>query len=487
MASTQAAEPASGNIAAAASSAVEADANAKSSTSLSPNDADSSRPDNQRKRSSGIFGRLINRNSTDAAPLSLTRSISSGVTDRSDGSVSPTRSKPDIAALSKPTSKFKSHAKWDSTDITGVADEEPFMDTQDSPTDERKPLDFQKQSEDTSSGGTAAARALAQGSTFGMPLFPAQQRAAEEAAERRKAAEKAANEQAFAAMGFQPAHTQQKKRSSGAGQGLVYPGHSQRPISERAVNEAAQRVLQEARNAAMGVSNGLPPSAAALSPPTSPTGPKTSPPLSALPGSSLKQSITANNDSQTDLASKEVQSAPVKDEEVKTTRRKSMLSMPSFSSKKSKDKSRGPSRSNSPPPAEIEEDAVGKKSPELGAEDGTRRRRFADTRELDLLATELAAQVLSDQRLSMGVSHTSSGAQFMGGRRGSHSPSNNASQISLSGANGNNAGSSASSMNGHNALGGGLGPLSQIKMPSSSRAGSISALEGRSAPVSRYC
>lgn len=486
---------------------------------------DAQRPENTRNRSSSNRFSLIGRkrSSSGTNDLSLTKSRES--VSKSERSISPTSPKADLAALSKPKSKFKSGAKWDSIDVTGAnVEQEPYLDTQDSPTQERKEMSLPSDAPSSplssknpeelramaTSGSTAALRALASsGQNIGAPVFAAQQRAAQEAAAKKAAAEKEANEKAFAAMGFQPVRTpvmpasapHSRQSSNNSIQGRSTQGAPS--LSNRSVNEAAQRVLQEARNAARGASNGLPPAAAAIPPPATVTanGAKTSPPL--LPGSSLKQSTTADDESGSEMSRSKtgISEAETTTDSVKNSRRRSLLSMPSFTREKSsakmekrKTKSRGPSRANTPPDEEERRPSLGHSK--SSTDDGTpRRRRFADTRELDLLATELAAQSLADHHLSMGVSHMPVSSQFMtaplassgscrgseAGPGGSNSPLSNTSQVSL-----NNGGASgASSSNGHG-LGGGLGPLSQIRPAEGVRASPTftPAFDARSLPVS---
>ncbi|KDN44369.1 hypothetical protein K437DRAFT_263247 [Tilletiaria anomala UBC 951] len=461
-------------------------------------------------------------------------------------------------------------------------------------------------------GSTAAVRALANNSDLSAVLFPAARKAVQQ---------QEANAQAFAAMGFQSVPTssrlqaspssprdapgsaplrpatataslpldastspssstaqqmcQASLRGTSAGAGSASPvsgsvfvnGRPQqaRGLSERVVNEAAQRVLQEARSAAMGRATTLNPQSTALNvgPPSqrsmpqqnqqlvpnlngngsassNGTGPAKVASSGSAPPSAYKApaaAVATERGNRSEDAKSAGQSSEVhgsSKDSVKDSRRRSLLSMPSFhKEKKEKEdkrqtRSRGPSRASTPPP-EGPRTGGGGGTPGNGnskaaMEEGTsvpgRRRRWADTRELDLLATELAAQALADQHLSQGVSHfpfsapisaqlmqmptqqlmssssransahghsnpgsASVGGNGGGGGGGMFMTPSNQSQISF---HGGSSGSATSSASGH-VLGGGLGPLSQIK-PNSLPASAVpdSAMTRSSPPGSGF-
>lgn len=348
------------------------------------------KPKAARRRSSsgaGVLSRLTSRSSVHTATHRSSASINSNSFE------SPSKPKLDKAALSQQRSKYKSGVNWNNPDFINNT-EEPF-EVSSSPVEERR-MDMIPQDDEeaalrelASAGGTKAALAQVKSNTIGMPIFPSAQRAI---ISQQQSAALAASQTAGQRTPYgtrTPRGTGRSPSSTSPVESTAHADLSSAALDEdshKIKHEEAQRVLQSARDA-VATSNG------ALN----------------VPGE--------HKDGQADQEN----GAPEEEESAAIAKRKPRRSFMGFGvgnkdkgkkgTEKSKAKSKGVQEAEEPKEAAEKADspsgsvlnatvqeqpAKADAKPDGAATPNStgRRRRFNDTRELNLVASQLAAEAL---------------------------------------------------------------------------------------------
>lgn len=368
------------------------------------------RPNRTRARStsSSMLVRLTTRSSSIMDPSGGTGTSSNGGDD-------------DDASSKKSKQKYKSGVNWNALSPQN----EPFMGEDISQERSDEDVADPELEEMRAVGGTAAAKKWARQSSIGDPIFASYLRASSEAAAAQAAAQAKAQSQAHAqALAFSQGHgpfaagspSQFHSRRNST---LVTPmrsrgeltstsDESQSPVSDDVLTQAAQQVLGQAREAAVADGGVQEPVAEANG---------------AADGTTQEEAAATDADKE----SKEAEEAAAN---AKPVKRKTILGFPTKSKeakeKKSKDKKKdkeSKSKASSRNASTTDLNAMtttaeattsaGDGQPEKrqsttnASETGTvgRRRRYADTRQLDLLASELAAEALLGPPYADGTAH----------------------------------------------------------------------------------
>lgn len=428
------------------------------------------RPNRTRARStsSSMLVRLTTRSSSIVDPSGGTGTSSNGGDD-------------DDTSSRKSRQKYKSGVNWNALSPQN----EPFMGEDISQERSDEDIPDPELEEMRAVGGTAAAKKWARQSSIGDPIFASYLRASSEAAAAQAAAQAKAQAQAHAqALAFAPGQGQFAAGSpsqfhSRRNSTLVTPmrsrgeltstsDESQSPVSDDVLTQAAQQVLGQAREAAVADGGIQEPVAEANG---------------TADGTTREQAAATD-------ANKESEEAAEVAAKAKPVKRKTILGFPTKSKeakeKKSKDKkkekeskSKASSRNASTTDLNAmttttttagEATPAGDAQPEKRQSTNTtsetstvgRRRRYADTRQLNLLASELAAEALLGPPYADGTAHLG-GHMTPEPRRASMM-----SVMAMSGATGMSTPSNAShadlsSTSPH--LNGGLSPLTTLPPP----------------------
>ncbi|CAO1632551.1 unnamed protein product [Jaminaea pallidilutea] len=305
-------------------------------------------------------------------------SQSSAYGDQPGSPGSPREGKIDMAALSKRRGKYKSGINWDSAQFARPMSEsiEPYMEMGNADSEA-----LEEEMDETqmmlNSGSTAAAKAYysSLNSTYTNTMFPAQQRAAMDAHQRAAAAEAAA-----ARLAYLPAQAPYEPQQQ------TTAGSPQSSGSSQSVKNNSGDLLSSLQTAAQNLS----------------AGPSSQPPLQGVrsnPGLNTSQEPLPVGDRGAQLsddaavpvnAKTKSNSLDVSDRQATSpsnasvhSKRRTFLGLGSKSTDKVYKIGKKSRRSSL---TSTQEDPTS----EGDAEPGSRRRRFQDTRELNLLAAELA-------------------------------------------------------------------------------------------------
>lgn len=351
----------------------------------SPNGSSPSKRPSMRNRartnSSKILSRLTSRGSVDLK------------TSPPGSPSSEAGNKIDMAALSRAKGKYKSGINWDTSNLILPSGEiEPFMEVADvsgSPTQEKDFSLPQGNDEMLAAGGTAAAKAYynSMNVSFANTMFPAQQRAAVDA-QQRAAAESAVS------RNFIPIEHYRRRNASGSTHGSQSSRHMP------SLNTAVHAIANGSHNSSPVTPSGQIP-AQSSGPPSAWRGPIPAPTAISLPSTEENQQCVVEQPSTNSAGSTNDASRPTsagKQAEEQTTdtskspassirsKRRTFLGLTSKSTDRvdrfGGKKSRRSSIASVPDVQDTSADA------------GTagRRRRYQDTRELNLLAAELARE-----------------------------------------------------------------------------------------------
>ncbi|PWN34720.1 uncharacterized protein FA14DRAFT_160206 [Meira miltonrushii] len=356
-----------------------------------------------RKRSgsgAGVLARLTSRNSF----IGLDRILSNQSAGQSSTTETESSTKPKIdkAALTRSKSKYKSGVNWDNPDFVNA--EEPF-EASSSPLEERKMDFFVEPTEDAdqqalaSAGGTKAALAQSRASAIGVgaAFFPAAQRAAEQVSQ---ATQLAAMQSSAPRQFGSRTPRGQDSRSPESLSPVHSTNHGEISSSSRIsadgqkyTTEQAQRILQSARDAVV-MSN----AAVMRSPPTQNGQSVESAPVPEKPtedSPQVKEDVAANKKKARksfmgfgmgkDKKAKEAKSNTSKKGLEKTSSTTNLTAAEQGAALASVKSESG---SDTSPKQE------GSNSPDSANATAGRRRRFNDTRELNLVASQLAAEAL---------------------------------------------------------------------------------------------
>ncbi|SPO27813.1 uncharacterized protein UTRI_04956 [Ustilago trichophora] len=342
-----------------------------------------------------------------------------------------------LAELSKPTGKFKSGIKWDSQQTP-----EPFMEVSDSTAAERELASSIQVHAALASGSTAAAQAHAQNRGLGQPIFQPRSSTSSTSppsiSPTKSASQLPTVSQTISALGNSGIHpeilastssstTQQPSpppatmdtsikavshqdvvTGTMSGDGAtpcVTPPAKSREASQaeqgaevNMLARAAQLVLEAARQQARVETRKKGKSA-----PASPKRIGSS--LSPITTTNQDNSAVEDNGAQSDQVQHELSRTPSQRArsksdaggETQIKRRKSFLRAMSSRARRNKSENSNDSRDGSETPTPAPSSPTIGSGTSSGTATPGRRRRYADTRDLDLLARELAAEAIAEQ------------------------------------------------------------------------------------------
>ncbi|SPO28996.1 uncharacterized protein UTRI_04956_B [Ustilago trichophora] len=378
----------------------------------------------------GVLARLTSSSSTRAQTFSSAEaeastsaesretrpSIGRRISSRTSRKSTDATTGANLAELSKPTGKFKSGIKWHSQHTP-----EPFMEVSDSTAAERQLASSMEVQAALASGSTAAAQAHAQNRGLGQPIFQHQPRTSSTSPPSTKSASQLPTvSQTISALGNSGIHpeilgstspsTMQQPSTpppattdaiskdvsdqdvvtgtmsgDGATPCMTPPAKSreasqaEQGAEVNMVARAAQLVLEAARQQARVETRKKGKSA--------PASPKRI-------GSSLSPITTTN---QHNSAVEEDITQSNQPEKTQIKRRKSFLRAMSSRSRRNKSESSNDSQGGSETPTPAPSSPTIGSGTSSGTATPGRRRRYADTRDLDLLARELAAEAIAEQ------------------------------------------------------------------------------------------